>query len=281
MVDNISQVLQRFIDEDKMCLDPKSRYSLSRKAKKKTLAIEKLLSDAPSLNKMSRPPPPQGIGSSSIEGFKDFESRISMMKEVLEALRDDNINMIAICGGDASDIAGSLMIRQLLQKSEILRLQQIKDLEYVIDTASNQNPPVACTVLEELELSDLSNLKEIYHGQFLERSFSGAQLASFGNLRCLKLLSCKHLKNVFSLSIARGLVQLHELDIVQCDDIEEIFSNEREDEKAGDMIKFPKLTYISLLRLPRLIGFCKPTDLVEFVQPSHPKSTQPSPKQEV
>ncbi|GMY19499.1 serine hydroxymethyltransferase 4, partial [Fagus crenata] len=63
MVDNISQGLQRFIDEDKMCLDLKSRYSLSRKAKKKTLAIEKLLSGAPSHNKMSCPPPPQGIGS--------------------------------------------------------------------------------------------------------------------------------------------------------------------------------------------------------------------------
>jgi hypothetical protein len=98
IVGNISQGLQRFIDEDKMCLDLKSRYSLSRKAKKKTLAIEKLLSDAPSLNKMSCLPPPQGIGSSSIEGFKDFESRISMIEEVLEALRDDYSNMIAICG---------------------------------------------------------------------------------------------------------------------------------------------------------------------------------------
>ncbi|GMY19482.1 serine hydroxymethyltransferase 4, partial [Fagus crenata] len=98
MEDNISQGLQRFIDEDKMWLDLKSRYSLSRKAKKKTLAIEKLLSDAPSHNIMACPPPPQGIGSSSIEGFKDFESRISMIKEVLEALRDDTINMISICG---------------------------------------------------------------------------------------------------------------------------------------------------------------------------------------
>ncbi|GMY19508.1 disease resistance protein RPS2-like isoform X2 [Fagus crenata] len=97
IVGNISQGLQRFVDEDKMCLDLKSRYSLSRKAKKKTLAIEKLLSDAPSLNKMSCLPPPQGIGSSSIEGFKDFESRISMIEEVLEALRDDYSDMIAIC----------------------------------------------------------------------------------------------------------------------------------------------------------------------------------------
>ncbi|GMY19458.1 probable disease resistance protein At4g27220 [Fagus crenata] len=172
MVDNISQGLQRFIDEDKMCLDLKSRYSLSRKAMKKTLAIEKLLSDAPSLNKMSCPSPAQGIGSSSIEGFKDFESRISMIKEVLEALRDDNINMIAIC--------------------------------------------------------------------------------------------------------ARGLVQLQGLEIFGCGDMEEIFSKEGEDEKAVDMIKFPMLTHISLLELRRLIGFCKPMDPVELVQPSHAKSTQPS-----
>uniref|UniRef100_A0A2N9GI16 CCHC-type domain-containing protein n=1 Tax=Fagus sylvatica TaxID=28930 RepID=A0A2N9GI16_FAGSY len=69
-------------------------------AKKKTLEIDGLLRDAqPFVIKVSyAPPPPQGIGSSSIEGFKAFESRISIMKDVFEALRDDKINMIAICG---------------------------------------------------------------------------------------------------------------------------------------------------------------------------------------
>nr|POE54642.1 putative disease resistance protein [Quercus suber] len=74
------------------------RYSLSRKAKKKTLEIGGLLSDAaPFVTKVSYPPP-LGIGFSSIEGIMDFESRTKMRKEVLKALRADKINMIAICG---------------------------------------------------------------------------------------------------------------------------------------------------------------------------------------
>ncbi|GMY19510.1 probable disease resistance protein At4g27220 [Fagus crenata] len=411
-VGNISQGLQRFIDEDKMCLDLKSRYSLSRKAKKKTLAVEKLLSDAPSLNKMSCPPRPQGIGSSSIEGFKDFESRISMIKEVLEALRDDSINMIAICGMggigkttmakevakrakddklfdeaweplegnaegnaslaelnslshhlvaleiiipsikllpkdlhfknqmikfhicasegrthrwdfkstlrylhnnkltlrdvDASDIKESRLLCQLLEKSEILVLRNIKDLksilyelhqedlpclkvltvyksedvEYVIDATSDQTPRDAFPILESLSLDDLSNLKEIYHGQFLERSFSGAQLACFGNLTSLDLVGCHRLKNVFSLSIARGLVQLQELYIAWCTDMEEIFSKEGQDEKAFHMIKFPQLEYVRLANVPRLIGFCTFMDPIELVQPSHATGTQPILNQE-
>ena len=102
-VDNISEGLQGFLEEDvkanTMCLDGwcpnlKSRYSLSRKAKKKTLEIDGLLKDGQFARVSYRPPPP-GIGSS---GFKAFESRISIVEEVLKALRDNNINMIAICG---------------------------------------------------------------------------------------------------------------------------------------------------------------------------------------
>uniref|UniRef100_A0A2N9G551 Uncharacterized protein n=1 Tax=Fagus sylvatica TaxID=28930 RepID=A0A2N9G551_FAGSY len=431
MVGNISQGLQRFIDEDKMCLDLKSRYSLSRKAKKKTLAIEKLLSDAPSLNKMSCPPPPQGIGSSSIEGFKDFESRISMIEEVLEALRDDYSNMIAICGmggigkttmakevakrakddklfdevvmavvsqnqdlrkiqdigipyggqhkrckvlltsrsedacsqmetqkivqinvlskeeawnlfremaGNCIDSTPSLrsiakevakecgalpvaivtVARALANKTKdewIAALEQLKkygvgrrlfakidnvaearsrvhamikvltvyeseDVEYVIDATSDQTPRDAFPILESLALLHLSNLKEIYHGQFLERSFSGAQLACFGNLTSLHLDACHRLKNVFSLSIARGLVQLQELDITSCTDMEEIFSKEGQDEKAFDMIKFPQLKLVTLENAPSLIGFCTFVDPIELVQPSHAKGTQPILNQE-
>ena len=73
------------------------RYSLSRKAKKKTLEIDVLLNDG-QFSEVSTPPPPLGIGSSSIEGIMDFESRTKMRKEVLEALRTDKVNMIAICG---------------------------------------------------------------------------------------------------------------------------------------------------------------------------------------
>uniref|UniRef100_A0A2N9GTG6 AAA+ ATPase domain-containing protein n=1 Tax=Fagus sylvatica TaxID=28930 RepID=A0A2N9GTG6_FAGSY len=207
---------------------------------------------------------------------------------------------------DASDIKESRLLCQLLEKSEILELRNIKDLksilyelhqedlpclkvltvsfsnvEYVIDATSDQTPRDAFPILESLSLAYLSNLKEIYHGQFQERSFSGAQLACFGNLTSLRLDACYRLKNVFSLSIARGLVQLQELFIRGCTDMEEIFSKEGQDEKAFDMIKFPQLKYVGLGYLPRLIGFCTFVDPIELVQPSHAKGTQPILNQEI
>uniref|UniRef100_A0A2N9GN29 Uncharacterized protein n=1 Tax=Fagus sylvatica TaxID=28930 RepID=A0A2N9GN29_FAGSY len=422
MVGNISQGLQRFIDEDKMCLDLKSRYSLSRKAKKKTLAIEKLLSDAPSLNKMSCPPPPQGrkttmakevakrakddklfdevvmavvsqnqdlrkiqgqiadmlhlqLRNESLEERKnqlfsrlmDSKSVLVILDDVWEALnltdigipyggqhkrckvlltsrsedacsqmetqkivqinvlsKEEAWNLFREMAGNCIDSTPSLrsiakevakecgalpvaivtVARALANKTKdewIAALEQLKkygvgrrlfakidnvaearsrvhamikvltvyeseDVEYVIDATSDQTPRDAFPILESLALLHLSNLKEIYHGQFLERSFSGAQLA------CLK--------NVFSLSIARGLVQLQELDITSCTDMEEIFSKEGQDEKAFDMIKFPQLKLVTLENAPSLIGFCTFVDPIELVQPSHAKGTQPILNQE-
>jgi Leucine-rich repeat (LRR) protein len=204
---------------------------------------------------------------------------------------------------DAVDIKESRWLCQLLEKSEILKLINIEvlksilyedlpclkvltvvgseDVEYVIDATSDQTPRDAFPILESLTLVALSNLKEIYHGQFLERSFSGAQLACFGNLTSLHLVGCHCLKNVFSLSIARGLVQLQELYITSCTDMEEIFSKEGQDEKASDMIKFLQLKHVELSDVPRLIGFCTFVDPIELVQPSHAKGTQPILHQEV
>ena len=106
---------------------------------------------------------------------------------------------------------------------KVLEVGGSEDVEYVMDSTSNQNLRIAFPILESLKLYQSNNLKEIYHGQFLERSFSSA---CFGNLKSLCLEKCQHLKNVFSLSIARGLVQLQKLEIDECDDIEECFHKE-------------------------------------------------------
>ncbi|KAL4607482.1 hypothetical protein ACB092_09G177600 [Castanea dentata] len=206
-------------------------------------------------------------------------------------------NSLALEGFVASDIAESRIPRLLLQKSEIILLRGIKDfenilykldeegfpclevlsildgedVEYLIDATSYQTPRVAFPILESLELIEFPNLKEIYHSHIPQRYFSGthSQLACFGKLRSIRLFSCKCLKNVFSLSIARGLVQLQELDIKYCEDMEEIFHKEGEDEKTlNDKIMFPQLTSINMYRLPRLIGFCTGVGPVELVQPS-------------
>ena len=99
-IEKVRNILDEDVEANKMSLDGWCpHYSLSRKAKKKTLEIDGLLSDAaPFVTKVSYPPPPLGIGSSSIEGIVDFESRTKIRKEIFEALRADKINMIAICG---------------------------------------------------------------------------------------------------------------------------------------------------------------------------------------
>jgi disease resistance protein RPS2 len=120
-VDKISQGLQRFIDiEDKMCLNLKSRYSLSKKAKKKTLEIDGLLKEAEQtfFNKVSYSPRPLGVVSTEV--FKHFESRKSIMKEVLEALRDDNINMISICG--MGGIGKTTMAKEVAKRAKEAKL---------------------------------------------------------------------------------------------------------------------------------------------------------------
>ncbi|KAB1220808.1 hypothetical protein CJ030_MR3G003308 [Morella rubra] len=99
--------MQRFIADvevKKMCLngwcpDMKSRYSLSRKAQKNTEAIIELIKEGDKYDRVYiSARRPLEVVSSSTEGFKDFESRKTIIKDVMEALRDHNIHMIAICG---------------------------------------------------------------------------------------------------------------------------------------------------------------------------------------
>uniref|UniRef100_A0A7N2M2L4 AAA+ ATPase domain-containing protein n=1 Tax=Quercus lobata TaxID=97700 RepID=A0A7N2M2L4_QUELO len=200
-------------------------------------------------------------------------------------------NSLVLWGVDMREIPESPMLHQLLQKSEILELREVKnfknilyeldqkgfqclkvlrvrhskDVEYVIDTTSDQTPQSAFPILESLELSYLVELKEICHGlskcSSLKNVRSDSQLAFFVNLKSLWLSKCSRLKNVFSLSIARGLVKLQELEIERCDYMEEIFLKEgEEDEMAFDRIKFPQLTSIRISCLPKLIGFCTAGD---------------------
>ncbi|XP_050242390.1 probable disease resistance protein At1g61310 [Quercus robur] len=178
-VDNISEGLQRFLEEDVkadvMCLNGwcpnlKSCYFLSRKAKKKTLEIDGLLRDG-QFDKVSYPPPPQGIATSSKVGFNVFESRIPVMKELLTALRDDKINMIAICGMEgigkttmAKEVAKRAKDDNLFDEVVMVVMSREKDLSKIKDQIAMmrlreinfENVLVILdNVLEELNLKDV------------------------------------------------------------------------------------------------------------------------------
>ncbi|KAG5552146.1 hypothetical protein RHGRI_010298 [Rhododendron griersonianum] len=82
------------------CQNLKSRPSHSRKAKEMVEKVAKLREDGNfTRDRVSYPAPPPGIETRPIDGIKCFESRSSILKEVMEALKEDGAsNMIGICG---------------------------------------------------------------------------------------------------------------------------------------------------------------------------------------
>ncbi|KAH0981744.1 hypothetical protein GBA52_008921 [Prunus armeniaca] len=94
----------------------KSRYSLSRKAKK--IAERVLLKlDEELSNNVANPVPLKQLGSIiSNEGFKGFESREDVMNDALSALRNEKTRIIGICG--MGGVGKTTMVREIIKRLE-------------------------------------------------------------------------------------------------------------------------------------------------------------------
>ncbi|CAL5431223.1 unnamed protein product [Camellia sinensis] len=81
------------------CPNLKLRYSLGRKAVKKTQELALLHAEGSNYIQSSyNPPPPRIEPISTTTEFQGFDSRILVMNEIIEALKDDGIHLIGICG---------------------------------------------------------------------------------------------------------------------------------------------------------------------------------------
>ncbi|KAA8541066.1 hypothetical protein F0562_025029 [Nyssa sinensis] len=74
-----------------------SRHRLGREAKKKTEVITRLITDG-KFETVSRPKPLPDIGIPHVLDYVHFKSRGRVFEEIIEALRDDTINVIGIYG---------------------------------------------------------------------------------------------------------------------------------------------------------------------------------------
>ncbi|KAG5555911.1 hypothetical protein RHGRI_006534 [Rhododendron griersonianum] len=80
------------------CPNLKLRYSLSRKAVKKTNEVVDLMAKGVQYTQSSYSPPPPCLDTITNRDFMGFESRRHIMEEIIKALKHDEINLIGVCG---------------------------------------------------------------------------------------------------------------------------------------------------------------------------------------
>ncbi|KAG6672370.1 hypothetical protein I3842_16G054300, partial [Carya illinoinensis] len=202
--------VQKFLDEvdvkaNMMCLngscpDLKLRYSLGKKAQKNTQAINDLLKEGEKYDQVYNIKIPLRVKSTSSEQFKDFESRRSTIVNVLEALRDEKIDMIALCGMGgigktemAKEIARRVKADSLFNKVAIAVVSQKADLIKVQDEIAEQ------LGLELHEKTLVGRASQLYSRLMDSKSvmvilddvWEPLDLAAIGVIDAVKQKSCK------------------------------------------------------------------------------------------
>ncbi|KAM5572912.1 hypothetical protein ABKV19_012793 [Rosa sericea] len=118
--------------------------------------------------------------------------------------------------------------------------------------------------LETLAISNCDSLEVVFEvgGTDVEEtpvdtSSSPPQLRPFycQSLGSVSISSCTSLKKIFPASVARGLQNLHSLDVRHCDEVEEIIVGEQGLETEPPQFVFPKVTCVEFSDLPKLSRF--------------------------
>ncbi|KAI8003058.1 Disease resistance protein RPS2 [Camellia lanceoleosa] len=162
---------------------------------------------------------------------------------------------------------------------ELLQLNKLKfhgipklssfcnSLDSNYDTIQPLFNKVAFSALKTLELWDMPALTHLWKGP--------TQLVQLRNLTFLTLERCDKLESMFSLSIARDLMQLEILHVSDCHKLEVLISSEEEGDEneiasttteATDKIVFPKLVDLYLHYLPTFTAICKAMNGIELLQ---------------
>ncbi|CAK7340829.1 unnamed protein product [Dovyalis caffra] len=131
-----------------------------------------------------------------------------------------------------------------------LHIEESLEIQYIVDSIMMGPSIAAFPRLESLSLDNLNSLEKICNGPPKKEIFS--------RLRILKIETCHRLKNVFSLSLAGGILQLEEIGISNCKIMEVIVAEESEGdaEHKDEVLKLSQVRTLTLERLPQLKSIC-------------------------
>ncbi|TXG65722.1 hypothetical protein EZV62_006997 [Acer yangbiense] len=166
--------------------------------------------------------------------------------------RDVKLNLeTSSCSDDVQKFF-SLLDREGFPELEYLHVEYSPCFRTVVDCLESES----ChhfLFLQSLSLHRVLNL-EMMHNYPLDAD-------SFRQLRTIEVLFCHKLKNILTFSTYRALPLLQEVNVSNCNNMEEIFAiNRREEDinndEGTDQIEFKHLSSLTLTSLPKLTSFC-------------------------
>ncbi|KAM3707029.1 hypothetical protein ACJW31_03G194100 [Castanea mollissima] len=142
-------------------------------------------------------------------------------------------------------------MQRTLQNLKHLKIDSCGSIEEVFEIPRTNNVEethdIVVTEPRSLELINPGKLKHVW-------SIDPQGIFTFAKLSTIKIVSCSSLKRVFSTSVAKALMQLEELDIMDCATVEEIVAKE-EGIETTTLSVFPRLISLILSSLPELKSF--------------------------
>ncbi|KAL0005341.1 hypothetical protein SO802_012902 [Lithocarpus litseifolius] len=138
-----------------------------------------------------------------------------------------------------------------LQKIKYLCIYDCGSIEEVFEIQGTNivedTHDIAATELRHLTLRNLGKLKHVW-------SMDLQRIITFGKLNYIDIDCCSSLKSVFPTSVAKALMQLETLHILNCARVEEIVAKE-EGIETTTLFGFPQLNSLILRNLPELLSF--------------------------
>ncbi|KAK3227604.1 hypothetical protein Dsin_007466, partial [Dipteronia sinensis] len=167
-------------------------------------------------------------------------------------------------------------IKTLLNITEDLHLDELKGVKNILYELDKEGFPQLkhLHVQNGLEVQDIINSERLGPSTFFPKLESlflynlinlekicNCQLAieSFSKLRIVKVEKCDRLKHLFSFSMAKNLLQLEEIEVINCKKLEEIVfnNNDKQYHQNGrvNRTEFTRLHTLRLQCLPQLTSF--------------------------